>query len=115
MNDAEEKGIYQLLSLCKKAGRLRSGELPVLESITSGEARLLLIASDASDNSKKRLQDKCNYRGTPWVIFGEKERLGAAMGVCERAGIAVTDDGFAKEIGARLAAKGVSYGKDQNI
>ncbi len=112
MDETMEKRIYSLLSLCRKAGRSRSGERAVLECITSGEAKLVLIARDASDNSRKKLQDKCNYRRIPWRVFGERARLGAAMGVGERAGIAVTDVGLAGEIEMRLAAEGVSYGKD---
>ncbi len=102
--DSSDRGVYGLLSLCKKAGKVRSGEVPVTEAITSGEARLLLIAQDASENSKKKIQDRCEYRGIPWVIFGSMEDLGRAMGVSERAGAAVTDPGFARAIKKRLAA-----------
>ncbi|MCR5674287.1 MAG: ribosomal L7Ae/L30e/S12e/Gadd45 family protein [Lachnospiraceae bacterium] len=114
---ADEKKIYGLLSLCKKAGKCKSGELQLLESIKAEEAKLVLIAQDASENSKKRLRDKCDYRRIPWRMFGDREKLGEAIGVGERAGVAVTDAGFAKAVLERMdaARKGESNGKDQNF
>ena len=112
----EEKKIYSLLSLCRKAGKARSGEQTVLNCISSGEARLIIIARDASANTSKRFQDKSEHRGIPVVRFGTMEELGHAMGMSERAGVAVTDGQFAGAMKERITAlesrEGVSNGED---
>ncbi|MBR4529520.1 MAG: ribosomal L7Ae/L30e/S12e/Gadd45 family protein [Lachnospiraceae bacterium] len=99
-----EQSVYGLLSLCRKAGRVKSGELPVDEAIRAGKVKLLLIARDASPQSKKKMSDHCDHRRIPWIEFGEMERLGQAMGVSKRSGAAVTDAGFAEAIRKRLTA-----------
>ena len=113
----DEKKIYGLLSLCRKAGKARSGEQTVLNCISSGEARLIIIARDASENTSKRFQDKSAYRGIPVIRFGTMEAMGHAMGVSERAGVAVTDEQFAGALQERIAAlqdeeEGVLNGED---
>ena len=113
-----EQRIYSLLSLCKKAGKVEGGDLAVMDSIRSGKAVLVLIAEDASDNTKKKVRDKCEYRRISWVVFGSREGLGHATGAGERAALAVTDPGFAETLRKRLAIeeqKGESNGKDQNF
>lgn len=98
----DDRKVLGLLSLCTKAGKARSGEQTVLGCITSGEAKLVIIAEDASANTAKRFQDKSAYRGIPVIRFGTMETLGHAMGVSERSGVAVTDEQFAKALRERI-------------
>lgn len=44
------------LGLATRAGKLISGEEIVLKAIRSGEAKLVLLAGDASDNTRKKFQ-----------------------------------------------------------
>ena len=46
--------VMNLLGLCKKAGKTGSGEFQCEEAIRSGRARLVLLAADASENTRKR-------------------------------------------------------------
>ena len=98
----QNKTVYGLLSLCRKAGRIRSGGQVLYDCIASGEAKLVLIAADASENTKKKCRDKCTYRDIPWIIFGDMEQLGRATGENDRAAVAVTDAGLARTILAKL-------------
>ena len=84
-----------LLGIAAKAGRVASGELPATEAIRSGKARLVLIAADASDNTKKRFVSLCRSREIESVSYGEKEELGRIIGKAERSVLAVTDEGLA--------------------
>ena len=43
-----------LLSLCRKAGRLRIGFEPVKDAVEAGEDRLVLYAADFSPRSRER-------------------------------------------------------------
>nr|MCR5596597.1 ribosomal L7Ae/L30e/S12e/Gadd45 family protein [Lachnospiraceae bacterium] len=61
-----------LLSLAAKGGRVCSGETAVLNAIKNGSAALVIISSDASDNTKKKFKDKCTYYEVPVYIYGSK-------------------------------------------
>lgn len=96
------KNRYNLLSLCQKAGALVSGEFATMEAIKAEKACLVLVAEDASENTKKRFQDKANYRGIPVMITGKGEELGRAIGKSTRTSIAITDKGFAESIRKKM-------------
>ena len=87
--------IYSLLGLAQKAGKARSGEFAVEKSISSLKAHLVVIAEDASENTKKQYRDKCAFYEVPAIEFGTKEALGRAIGKEERASVAIEDEGFA--------------------
>lgn len=90
--------MLSLLGLCVKAGKLVSGETAVLNAVRSGEAKLVVIASDASENTRKRFTDKCRYYGIETMSFATKDELSRAIGKRDRAVVAVTDEGFAKAL-----------------
>lgn len=83
------------LGLAMRAGKLASGEEIVLKAIRSGEAKLVLLAGDASDNTAKKFADKCKSYGVPLLVGYTRYELGAAVGKPERVVFAVTDRGFA--------------------
>ncbi|WP_408070689.1 L7Ae/L30e/S12e/Gadd45 family ribosomal protein [Butyrivibrio sp. JL13D10] len=98
----DENKVYSLLGLCQKAGKLVSGEFAVENAIKSGKACMVLVSSDASDNTSKKFRDKCDYYEVPFFVFGVKEKLGHAIGKEVRTSIAITDDGFAKSFQKNL-------------
>ena len=79
------------------------------------ETYLLLVAEDASGNTKKKFADSCHFYHVPYVEFGDKEMLGKAIGKEFRASVAVTNSGFAKAIGKNLDLEVTKYGKNENI
>ncbi len=87
--------VLSLIGLCKKAGRLASGSFAAEQAVKDGRAKLVIIASDASENTKKLFYDKGTYRSIPIFVYGTKESLGQALGAKERAVAAVLDSGFA--------------------
>ena len=88
----------QLLSLCVKAGKAVSGEFLVEEAIKNKGAKLVIIAEDASDNTKKHFTDMCTYRDIPVIIKATKAELGKYTGKEFRANAAILDEGFAKKL-----------------
>ena len=90
--------ILSLIGLATRAGRLVSGEFSVEKSVKSGQGKLVIVAEDASDNTKKMYQDMCSFYQTPIRIFGTKEELGRWSGKAYRASICILDEGFAKSI-----------------
>ena len=91
-----------MIGLAKKAGRCVSGQLPVEESIKKYEARLVIIAEDASENTKKHLKDMCTFRNIPVCFYSDMENIGRFTGKDLRAAAAVLDDGFAAGIEAMI-------------
>ena len=90
--------VLSLIGLAMKAGRCTSGEMMTESETKSGRARLVIIASDASENTKKKFRDMCKFYEVPIYIYGDKDTLGHAMGKEFRASLAILDEGFADGI-----------------
>ena len=55
-----------MISLATKAGKTKSGEFMTEKEVKEGRAHLVIVADDASDNTKKKFQKcvifiKCQY------------------------------------------------------
>ena len=57
----EENGLYHILGLCRKAGRIVTGTDAVVDSVRTHQAGLVLVACNASANTRKRLKDSCSF------------------------------------------------------
>ncbi len=87
-----------LIGLAKRAGRIAAGEEAVKDSVRFGKAQVVILASDASDNTRKNITDSCKYYGVPYYVAYTKEVLGHAIGNNFNAAIAVLDSGFSQNI-----------------
>ncbi len=96
-NRVRDKAL-SMLGLATRSKNLVSGGFMTEQAIKSGKAYLVVIAKDASDNTKKKFSDMCEFRGVPYEYYSEKEILGHAIGKEERTVLAVTDAGFADSI-----------------
>lgn len=90
--------ILSLIGLATKAGKTVSGEFSTEKEVKSGRAALVIVAGDASDNTKKKFQNMCDFYEVPIYFYKDKDTLGHAMGKEFRASLAVLDEGFAKGI-----------------
>lgn len=98
----KDKGL-SALGMAMRAGKLITGEETVLRAIRAGKACLVLVAGDASDNTKKKFRDKCaSYEVTIAEAY-DRVLIGRAIGKEARVLIAVTDQGFAKMIKNQLS------------
>lgn len=87
-----------LLGLATKAGKLKSGEFGTTEAVKGRKAFLVIVAKDASDNTKKEFRDMCSFYETPYYEYSTKENLGNAIGKDVRSSVAVLDEGFSKSL-----------------
>lgn len=94
--------VLSSIGLATKAGKTASGEFSTEKAVKEGKAYLVLVAEDASDNTKKHFTDMCSYRNIPFRLYGNKESLGHSMGKQTRASLAITDAGFAGMIQKQL-------------
>lgn len=90
--------VLSLISLATKAGKTASGEFCTEKEVKTGRAALVIVADDASDNTKKKFKNMCEFYEVPIYFYKDKDTLGHAMGKEFRASLAVLDEGFAKGI-----------------
>lgn len=100
MNDR----ILSLLGLALRGGRLAVGEEPAALAAKAGQARLLLLAADAAENTLRRAEHlaregRCLHLTLPYT----KAELGGALGRGSAAIAALTDTGLAAAVTERLA------------
>lgn len=91
-----------LIGLCARSRKLASGEFAVESAVKDGSAWVVIVATDASQNTKKLFHDKCSFYEVPIFEYGTKETLGHAIGKEMRASIAVLDENFSKAIIEKL-------------
>lgn len=94
--------VLSLLSIAAKAGKVVSGGFMSERAIQDGSAYLVLIAENASDNTRKKFTDKCTYYHIPYRIFSDSDTLGNRIGKQSRTTVTVTDAGLAEQITNRL-------------
>ena len=94
--------VLSLIGLATKAGKTVSGEFSTEKSVKTGKGFLALVADDASENTKKKFRNMCDYYKVPIYFYEDKDTLGHAMGKQFRASLAVLDEGFAKGIRKHL-------------
>ncbi|MBR7552930.1 YlxQ family RNA-binding protein [Allobacillus sp. GCM10007491] len=91
-----------LLGLANRARKLVLGEGAIVEGIRSKQVKLVLIAEDASDNTQKKLVDKCKSYQVPYVIVDNRQVLSKAIGKEGRVAVGVTDAGFSEKLSELL-------------
>ena len=84
-----------LLGLALRARKLESGSPTVLDAIRKQRARLVIVAKDASPNTKKQFLDKCDFYEIPSYVLFSKDEITQAIAK-ERTVCAFTDNGFAQ-------------------
>ncbi len=98
----EEKKVLSMLGLATRSRNVVSGGFATENAVKAGKAFLVLVTEDASDNTKKKFRNMCEFYEVPFYQFGEKEAIGHSMGKQERTSLAVTDEGFADSIRKHL-------------
>ena len=100
--------ILRFLGLMRRAGRLGVGEEGTGQAVRAGKACLLLLASDASPNARKRAEAFANRGKLPIVALkADKAALSDALGIPASAMLAVCDLGFARALQEKLRASDV--------
>lgn len=104
------------LSLARKAGRIEVGEEPTGAAARAGKARLVILASDAPENTCRRARNF--VAGTDQQLVTapfSKEELGAAVGRTVVAMAAFTDPALALSFLKALGDDGQYAGAMENL
>ena len=97
-----DKRILTSLGLCSKAGKLIFGVPMIIEAMQKGKKiYLVLEAGDTSDNTHKKITDKCSFYGVEKIrLDTDGISLASAVGKSSViAAVAITDEGLYKMIG----------------
>ena len=92
-----KKNTLGVIGLAARARGIAIGTNQVLEAVRGKKAKLVLVACDVSENTRKNLTDKANFYSAKIEISDiTTEELGRAVGHSNTAAIAFTDINFVK-------------------
>lgn len=90
--------LLNFLGLCRRAGKLVTGNDPVTEEVVGRKAKLVLVSWDISKNTEKKLLTACHRNDVKVLKLPRTtEQLSHAIGKFS-AVVAVMDTGFAKKL-----------------
>jgi len=85
------------LGIAYKARLLVYGEA-LIEAIRSKKAKIVIIATDASANSQKKIINKCLFYEVDYLIVATKQQLSLKISKANVAAVAILDKNLAKKI-----------------
>ncbi len=91
-----------LLGLARRAGAIAPGTDAVRRAVRAGEAYLVLFAADASRVQLDKIRTSMRDGAIPQVTLGDRETLGAAVGLAPLSAVAVTDRTLAERLVAEI-------------
>jgi ribosomal protein L7Ae-like RNA K-turn-binding protein len=90
------------LGLAARGGAVVPGTERVREAVRGKGTLLVLLATDASENSRDKLMPLLTARGTPHAVAFTRAQLGWAVGRSPLGAVAITDAGLAGRIAESL-------------
>ena len=97
-----ENKIYGLIGLARRAGKVSFGTESSIETIEKKKAKLVIVAEDSSDRTKKNFKELSQKLNVPFRIVGTIEDLIKSIGQVNKAVLVIKDENFAKEILKRI-------------
>ena len=80
----------------QKLGKIVSGMDAVIEDIKKNKVKLVILAKNISEKSKKNIEFVCTNNGIKVIELSTMEELGKIIGKKDRAIIGIKDESFAK-------------------
>lgn len=88
--------LLHFIGIAYRAGKVSKGAFLAEKAIKNGSALLVIVAGDASENTKDKFISQCKYYGVTCFVAETKEKLGAVSGGSDdRSVLAITEKGFA--------------------
>ena len=103
--------VLGMLGLAKRAGKVVSGEFLSSQAVKNGQSRLIIIASDISENGKKSIVNACRFYGVEYIELSASKELGRAIGEDSRMIVSVNDDNFKNAILSKIERIDEQYGR----
>ncbi len=90
--------VFSMIGLATRAGKTVAGEFSVEKAVKTKKAYLVIVSTEASDNTKKLFRNKCEFYQIPYFEYGTRDELGKSTGNKDRVSIAVLDFNFGETI-----------------
>ena len=94
----ESNKILRLLGLATRAGKIAFGTESVTESVEKKKAKLVIVASDSAERTKRNFFRICESGNVNIREFGKIEELSRSIGKENKVVIAIKDINFSNEI-----------------
>ncbi|HJA73656.1 MAG TPA: ribosomal L7Ae/L30e/S12e/Gadd45 family protein [Candidatus Limosilactobacillus faecipullorum] len=91
-----QQRILNLLGLARRASQLTTGEGAVIKSLRAQQIKLIFLASDAGNATKKKVTDKATFYQVPVCQQFSQRELSIAIGQ-KRTVIGIKQVGFANQ------------------
>jgi ribosomal protein L7Ae-like RNA K-turn-binding protein len=92
------KKILSYISMAQRARKLISGTDMIIDTIRKDNKGIIIVAEDASKNTKKTLKDKASTYNTKVLEVFTIEELSNAIGKENRVAVYLQDEGFKNAI-----------------
>lgn len=83
--------VYGLLGLAARSGKVVCGMDAVLDSIKFKKVKLVIVAEDASEKTKKNVKFVCDKNNLKYLSIGLKDDLSHAIGKENKVVFAIKD------------------------
>lgn len=90
--------VMGLIGLCAKAGKLTYGTDVCIELIQKKKAKLIIVAQNAAERTKKNMKFICDNNKVNICFYGEIEDLSHSIGKQNKAVIGIREVNFANQI-----------------
>jgi ribosomal protein L7Ae-like RNA K-turn-binding protein len=90
--------VLGLLGICTKAGDICSGTDICIELIKKHKIKLIIVAEDASERTKRKFEFLCKEEKIDIYFFGKIEQISKAIGKSNKAVIGIKNVNLSKEI-----------------
>ena len=98
--------VLNTLGICTCARKISYGET-LLKDIKNKKVYFVVVASDASENSKKRLIDKCTFYKCEYAIILDKASITKAVGRVDLiSGVGIKDYNLVKKLKENIERDG---------
>jgi len=94
----EQNKVFRLLGLATKAGKVAFGTESVIDTINKNKAKLVLIAEDSADRTKRNIIRISEENRVTVRIYGNIEVLSKSIGKENKAIVCIKDNNFSKEM-----------------
>ena len=105
--------VLNTLGICACARKICYGET-LLKEIKNKKVYCVVVASDASDNSKKKIIDKCTYYKCDYVVCLDKESITKSIGRVDLvSAVGIKDSNLVKKLKENIEREGGSSEEKQ--
>lgn len=86
------------MGLCMRAGAMTFGTEVCLDLIEKRKLKLVIVAEDAADRTKRNFEFMCHKNQIKMLVFATIEELSQTIGQKNKAVFGIKNENFAKQI-----------------